>query len=125
MQRGHDRVVVLYEGSVYSATIRAMKQSIFRMARMLGLHTLSRFFRRRRLTILLYHGVTPSAGGLFNYRRKFISPEMFERQIAYLTREYTILPLDQAVSALYSGTLGKNTLVITFDDGYRNVYEHA
>jgi peptidoglycan/xylan/chitin deacetylase (PgdA/CDA1 family) len=90
-----------------------------------GLAALPRFLTRNRLKIVLYHGVSPSGEGIFNYRRKFVSPQSFERQIAYFRRHYTILPLDEAVMRLYAGKLPPRALAITFDDGYRNNYEYA
>ena len=104
-----------------------MKGFLYRALLFLGVVALVRFFHRRGLTILLYHGVAPKdeAGGIYNYRGKFISPESFEHQLRYLAPRYTILELDDAVTRLQGGTLPKNALAITFDDGYRNFYTHA
>lgn len=43
----------------------------------------------------------------------------------YFTKHYAILPLDEATERLNRGTLPQYALAITFDDGYRNFYEHA
>jgi peptidoglycan/xylan/chitin deacetylase (PgdA/CDA1 family) len=81
---------------------------------------------RKRLTIVLYHGVDEArALGSYNYRGKFVTPGAFERQLAYYKKHYTVLPLDDAVAHLETNTLPHNTLAITFDDGYRNNYTHA
>ena len=85
------------------------------------------------MTILLYHGVAPqeertdlpAQAGIYKYRKKFISPEIFEQQLEYLKKEYTILPLEEALQRLRSGNLPKNALSITFDDGYENNYLYA
>jgi peptidoglycan/xylan/chitin deacetylase (PgdA/CDA1 family) len=85
-----------------------------------------RFLDRNSLTILLYHGVAPdSPHGIYNYRGKFISPELFERQIRYLSRQYTILPLDEAFDLWKQKRLPPRALAITFDDGYENNYAYA
>lgn len=84
--------------------------------------------RSRRAVILLYHGVCPprSEGGIFNYRKKFIAPEIFTRQLAWLKRRYTIMPLADLVLELgRQRELPRPALAITFDDGYENVYTHA
>lgn len=87
------------------------------------------FYRRQKnaLTILLYHGVAPyNSTGIYNYREKFIEPEQFKKQIAYLSKHYTILTLDQAIKLLAEDkSLPPYSLVITFDDGYRNFYDYA
>ncbi|MGC9602323.1 MAG: polysaccharide deacetylase family protein [Minisyncoccia bacterium] len=76
--------------------------------------------------IVLYHGVTGErAGGIFNYRGKFISPDAFAKQLGHFKRHYTVLPLAELVSKLESGTLPQSALAITFDDGYANNYQAA
>lgn len=42
-----------------------------------------------------------------------------------MSRNYTILPLDEALRRLDENTLPDYALAITFDDGYRNFYEYA
>jgi peptidoglycan/xylan/chitin deacetylase (PgdA/CDA1 family) len=87
-----------------------------------------RFIHRHHLTIVLYHGVAPhthGSNGIFNYRKKFITPQAFEAQVAFFASRYTILQLDEAVQRLQEGTLPRYSLVITFDDGYANFYEYA
>lgn len=107
--------------------MRRMKGFLYRALLFLGVVALVRFFHRRGLTILLYHGVAPKdeAAGIYNYRGKFVSPESFEHQLRYLAGRYTVLELDDAISRLQAGTLPTNALAITFDDGYRNFYAYA
>ena len=114
-----------YDENGARGRMSAVKRLIYRLWRLGGFAALARFLAQRRLKIVLYHGVCPSVEGLFNYRRKFIAPQSFERQITYFTRHYTILPLDEAVMRLYAGKLPPRALAITFDDGYRNNYEYA
>ncbi len=73
--------------------------------------------------ILLYHHVAnrdPSS-------RYFISPDVFEDQMRILHRwGYTTIPLSLLVEALVEGAeLPPRPVVITFDDGYRDVVNHA
>ena len=83
--------------------------------------------RARSCTILLYHGVHPSPrrdGGLSD--RMFVPVEEFERQMRFLKRHFTIVPLREAVSRIQSGTpFPSRAAAVTFDDGYRNNAEQA
>src|SRR5947207_2890344 len=74
-------------------------------------------FEPNKLTILTYHGVSPEG--------KFIRPKTFSRHIDFIKRRYHVLPLDNAVEKLYRGALPRNALAITFDDGYKNLYDFA
>ncbi len=103
-----------------------MRAYLFRFLAFSGIHVLFRFFHRQKITILLYHGVAPAREtGIYNYRGKFIDPLVFARQMEYLRRKYTILPLEEAISRMEDGTLPPYTLVMTFDDGYQNNYTYA
>lgn len=67
---------------------------------------------------MLYHGVDKK-------RRKYVSPENFEKQIKYLKRNYNILGLEDAMAKLKNNNLPSHSLVITFDDGYKNIHDFA
>ena len=107
-----------------------VKSLVIRILSTLGLIELIRRLNKGSLTILLYHGVAPNppAGGdsgMYNYRGKFISPEVFSMELDYLKQYYTVLDLDEALEKLQSGTLPPYSTVITFDDGYKNFYDYA
>lgn len=103
-----------------------MKSLVWRAVYLLQIHRFFRYFNRKKLAILLYHGVSPKINcGIFNYRGKFIRPKNFSRQIKYLKKKYNVLELDNAIELLISGSLPPYSLVITFDDGYKNFYDYA
>ena len=83
----------------------------------LGLHHVARWFHRRQLLIVAYHGVRESPGRSWWH---LVPAEQFRRQLGYLTRHYRVLSLDDALRELWSGGLKKPTACITFDDGYHN-----
>lgn len=70
---------------------------------------------------LLYHHVaddTPASTS--------IAPQQFAEHMAYLATHHNVLPLTDVISALKQGkSLPANTVVITFDDGYENIYRNA
>ena len=73
--------------------------------------------------ILIYHHIADKTPA----NRYFVSPKVFETQIRYLQRwGYTSIPLSLLVKALTAGAeLPPRPVVITFDDGYRDVYTYA
>ena len=78
-------------------------------------------------TILLYHGVssTSEKGNYFG-GAAFIPRDTFERQICYLKANFHILSLRDVITKLESGTeLPCGSVVITFDDGYRDNFTCA
>ena len=80
------------------------------------------------LPILMYHSVSDDAEpGVPAYYKTSTSPTAFERQLEYFHGQgYRTISLESAVDYLEQGNLpdGKQ-LVITFDDGYSNIYTHA
>jgi peptidoglycan/xylan/chitin deacetylase (PgdA/CDA1 family) len=73
--------------------------------------------------ILLYHHIaekTPPS-------RYFLPPQVFEQQILSLQRwGYTVIPLSLLATAIQEGAmLPPKPVVITFDDGYKDVFKQA
>lgn len=54
-----------------------------------------------------------------------VSPDNFERQLAYLKRNHTTMSLDELVQRLIGENLPDNAVAITFDDGYRDNLVYA
>lgn len=78
------------------------------------------------MPVLTLHGVLPEPEArLFNATGKFITPERLERFLARLDRLYAPVSLDELVDALVRGQDLKNRFVLTFDDGYSNLYDYA
>jgi peptidoglycan/xylan/chitin deacetylase (PgdA/CDA1 family) len=73
--------------------------------------------------ILLYHHIAESD----KPSRYYVSTESFEEQISSLYDwGYTAIPLSLLVDAMLNGAeLPLRPVVITFDDGYRDVYQNA
>jgi peptidoglycan/xylan/chitin deacetylase (PgdA/CDA1 family) len=79
----------------------------------------------RQVPILMYHGVSPDAGGaLARYR---LTPEQFEAQLRFLADQgYHSIGLESWRDAVEHrrNILGR-PLIITFDDGFADFAEHA
>lgn len=67
------------------------------------------------LTIFAYHRVLPEPDLL---RPGEVVAEAFEKQIHFLFRNFSVLPLREAASRLKQGNLPARACCITFDDGY-------
>lgn len=73
----------------------------------------------RQLAILRYHAVCGPEGLAYAEPAISVTPEGFERHVAYLASRYRVLPLPEAARYIREGkTLPPNAVCITFDDGY-------
>jgi len=90
----------------------------------LGLQRLLSAFSPHDKLILCYHGVEPGSSMPFNGRH--ISPENFERQLAYFKANFQTLSFSELFE-LYrrQQTPDRPAIALTFDDGYLNNYNHA
>lgn len=109
------------------AAIRDLARAGFHWARLLGVPGLSGGARRMAV-IVRYHSVSDPREGSDLYLEPSIAvpPRIFERQIAFLARRYACVTMDDLAEALAGGRpLPREAAVVTFDDGYRDNYEHA
>jgi peptidoglycan/xylan/chitin deacetylase (PgdA/CDA1 family) len=84
-----------------------------------GYAAVRRALPSRYLAILRYHAVCGPEGYDYADPQICITPENFERHVAYLSRAYTVVRLDEAVARIAAGDrLPPNAVAITFDDGY-------
>jgi peptidoglycan/xylan/chitin deacetylase (PgdA/CDA1 family) len=74
-----------------------------------------------RYVILCYHRV--GVEGVPLYSR--LEPLVFEAQMRHLRRHYRVLSLADMLSEIERPTSSVPTVAVTFDDGYRDVFDHA
>jgi peptidoglycan/xylan/chitin deacetylase (PgdA/CDA1 family) len=71
------------------------------------------------LAILRYHAICGPEGYEYADPQICITPWNFEQHVAYLSRAYSVIRLDEAVRRIAAGeALPPNAVAITFDDGY-------
>ncbi len=87
----------------------------------------SRFPRLRQFAgskfgILCYHRVGTEGIPLFSR----LAPDLFEKQMRYVRKNYRVVSLGQLCQELQEHRSAQPpTLAVTFDDGYRDLYDHA
>lgn len=99
--------------------LRSLKQLVLDRAEAGGVSARLRdsAWRRERLLILCYHGVSLDDEHEWD-PMLYMSPDRFrERMVRLRDGGYHVLPLAEAVRRLYNGTLPPRAVAITFDDG--------
>src|SRR5262245_5024863 len=82
-------------------------------------------WRRQRLLILAYHGVSLSDEHLFR-GSQFISIDFLRERLELLRKSQSVLlPFGEAVARLYANDLPDRAVAITFDDGLSDFYRRA
>ena len=80
--------------------------------------------KQKKVAILRYHSVTSTGDNFYASPSISLSPETFEKQVAYFCKNYSVVSLDEV--CLYLQDLRKipnNSVVFTFDDGYADNYK--
>ncbi len=72
--------------------------------------------------ILLYHRVTTPVNDPLNLA---VSPENFRDQLKHIQERFRVISLSELVGGLRKRSVERGTIVITFDDGFRDNLEEA
>jgi peptidoglycan/xylan/chitin deacetylase (PgdA/CDA1 family) len=107
--------------------LRTLKLAALRMAGGMGLNSLliESPWRRRRLLILCYHGVSLADEHEWG-PALFLPPALFRDRMEALRRMgCAVLPFGEALARLYAGSLPPRAVTITFDDGGYDFYKVA
>jgi peptidoglycan/xylan/chitin deacetylase (PgdA/CDA1 family) len=103
----------------YADMLKVAKRLLLSSLRTVGANSAARAssWRRRRLLILCYHGISIADEERWN-PLLYMSRSDFERRLESLERHrHTVLPLDEALQRLAADDLPDRAVVLTFDDG--------
>jgi peptidoglycan/xylan/chitin deacetylase (PgdA/CDA1 family) len=107
--------------------LRTLKLLFLRIANAVGVSSvlMNTAWRRQRLLILCYHGISTDDEHLWN-PNLYMSPDLFRKRLLCLRAgRCNVLPLGEAVERLYAGTLPERAVTITFDDGMYDFHQLA
>ena len=79
-------------------------------------------------TILRYHSVSDDESWAGDYMQKslVVTPEIFARQVAFLTKRHRVVSVGEMVEQMRSGRgVDPRNVAVTFDDGYEDNYKNA
>jgi peptidoglycan/xylan/chitin deacetylase (PgdA/CDA1 family) len=99
-----------------------MKKLAFALLYLLGVTTFAAWWNRRRVVFLCYHGVTErSQRRVTDPTGLHVNHHRFAAQLDFLARRYRFISLEEYLQARREGrSLPDYSLVLTFDDGFRN-----
>jgi peptidoglycan/xylan/chitin deacetylase (PgdA/CDA1 family) len=103
------------------------RTQVFRLIDLLGINELLRIINRKKVAILWYHGICDDNFDLSKgYDDRFITISSFKEQMEYLKNKgYAFINMTEFVNTVKNkGAFNKN-VILTFDDGLRNVIKNA
>jgi peptidoglycan/xylan/chitin deacetylase (PgdA/CDA1 family) len=105
--------------------------AIDRLAKYSGVLRRMRRANAKGVTILMYHKILPRHLALrYPWQNLVVDTETFDRQMTWLGRHFDVMPVCDAMDlldrgALQSGRTKRPLACVTFDDGYRDNFDHA
>jgi len=112
---------------VFTSMLKATKKALLQSCETMGLSLsiASSVWRRKRLLILAYHGISQDDEHLWS-PELYMPPAFFRERLDTIKRAgCNVLPLAEALDKLYAGDLPEQCVALTFDDGASDFYAQA
>jgi peptidoglycan/xylan/chitin deacetylase (PgdA/CDA1 family) len=107
-------------------TIPLVRRLVYAGARLLGANRGARALFRSRLLVVCFHGVCGPRPDVPDPEGMHVPAVLFEDQVRFLARQYHPVALAEVRSHFLEGApLPHRSVLVTFDDGYRNVVRNA
>lgn len=101
------------------------KDTVYKIAKYTGLFQLCRLLTRNEARILCYHGLEIEDECAY-VPGLFISPEVFAQRLEKITAlKFNVITLQELYTHYNNKRIPRDTLVITFDDGFYSTYKFA
>jgi len=102
------------------------RRALYRTAGLSGVNHVARALLRGRLLVVCYHGVCGPVADVPDVDGIHVPLPLFEAQIRFVLRHYRPVSLAEVrAHLLFGAPLPHTPILITFDDGYRNVMRNA
>lgn len=82
-------------------------------------------YKKPSLIILTYHNIDYKENDYTRGLNVTTRPEVLKSHIKYLRKNFNIISLEEGIRLLKTGRLRRNSIAITFDDGYKSTLTRA
>ena len=90
-----------------------------------GFIKILRLLGRNYAKILVFHSISEAESEFIRGTNVWTSVVNFGKHLQYITKRYQVISLQDLVISLQNGTIPKNSVAITFDDGFADNYHVA
>jgi peptidoglycan/xylan/chitin deacetylase (PgdA/CDA1 family) len=99
--------------------MRSIKSLLLHLIERVGGFYLLRYLQKNNPVVLMYHRIINDQ--LING----LTPEEFEQQIAYISKHFNVMPIDELIKDVTHDRTKPYSLALTFDDGHYDFYAYA